>query len=407
MTDMVIYDTIAIMKIVEGVHWAGIVDPRVRSFFGQEMSTPQGTTFNVYLILDEQIACIASLRSMYIANFFESIERVADPADIDYLVINQMELNDPSALSALRRFMPSARMLVPAATGSELGRHPAWRYREMNRGEKLLLGSTELVFLETCGIARPDTMLMYIPGKNLLLSQYIFGQHWASSQRFDDCIDRSWLLQQALRYYVTLLAPSYKRVREIIKSLISGELPIDVIAPSNGVIWRSDPLSVLRHYRRWTERSPEKRAVVVYETMLKSTEYMAEAVVRGITSEGVPCSLFRISLSNREEILSEIFRAGAVLLGYPTLHRQVLPAITPLLQSVRALDLKNRIGAAFGSYGWSGESRKELEHLLKDSGISIQAKGVYAAMRPSSADLRRCEELGRRIAGRLKRSIVV
>jgi flavorubredoxin len=205
-----------------------------------------------------------------------------------------------------------------------------------------------------------------------------------------------------LRYYVSLLAPAYKGVRQIVESLRNWEVPVEVIAPANGVIWRADPADILSAYTRWTDRLPEKRGVVVYETMLKSTEYMAEAVARGITAEGIPCSLRRVSLAEKEDILAEIFRAAAVLLGSPTVHRGILPSLAPLLQSVRSLGLRGRIGSAFGSYGWSGESRTQLERQLQECGISVAEKGVYAAMRPSSADLQRCNQLGRRIAARLK-----
>jgi flavorubredoxin len=389
------------MEIMNGVHWVGVVDPQVRSFFGQELSTPQGTTFNAYLILGERIACVASLRSPYIHQVIENIEQVADPADIDYLVLNQIELNDPAALTTLKRLMPSARMLVPS--GVELPRHPAWKYQELQKGEHLDLGNREIVLLEACGVPWPDAMILYVPGNNLLLSQHLFGQHWASSHRFDDRVDPSRLFRRALRYYVSLFAPAHERVRNAIDRLRRTGVPVDAIAPSNGVMWRSQTSGILDSYARWSERLPEKRAVVVYETVLKSTEYMAEAVVRGISAEGVPCSNLRISLWDREDVLTEIFRAGALVLGSPTVHRRVLPAVGPLLQSVGALGLRNRIGAAFGSYGWSGESRNELERLLEESGISIRENGVYARMRPSSSDLERCETLGRRIAAELKR----
>jgi len=388
------------MEIAEGVHWIGVVDSQVRSFFGQEFSTPLGTTFNTYLIRDERIACIAALRSNYLTAFIENLQQLVDPADIEYLVLNQIELNDGGAMTVLKRLMPSARLLVPAGLG--IPRHPAWEYRELQRGEGLSLGADELVLLEARGIPWPDSTLLYVPGKKLLLSQHLFAQHWASSHRFDDRLEVSRLHRQALRYYVSLLAPACQGVRKTVESLRSAGISIDLIAPANGVIWRSDPAGILRSYARWTERLPERRAVVVYETMLKSTEYMAEAVARGITAEGIPCSLFRVSLAEREDILTEIFLAGAVLLGSPTVHRRVLPAFAPLLHSVKSLDLKQRIGAAFGSYGWSGEAGRQLEQLMRESGIAVAERGVYAVLRPRAADLEKCQTLGRRIAAKLK-----
>jgi len=382
------------------VQWIGIVDPQLRSFFGREFLTPRGTTFNSYLILDERIACIASLRGEHIASFIENIERHVDPVDIDYLVLNQIELNDGAALRVLRRLMPSAQLLIPAGKGIPM--HEPWAYRELQRGEALSLGSRELVLLEAHGIPWPGSMILYVPDQGLLLSQHLFAQHMASAHPFDDQTDPSGLMDRALRYYVSLLAPAYEQVRQTVESIHGWEVPFEMIAPANGVIWRAAPSDILSAYLRWTDRLPESRAVVVYETMLKSTEYMAEAVASGITAEGIPCSLRRVSLSDKEDILGEIFRAAAVLLGSPTVHRGILPSLAPLLQSVRSLGLRDRIGSAFGSYGWSGESRTQLEQQLQACGICIAEKGVYAPLRPSSSDLQRCRQLGRSIAARLK-----
>jgi anaerobic nitric oxide reductase flavorubredoxin len=387
------------MEIADGVDWFGIVDPQARSFFGREFSTPLGTTYNSYLIRDKRSLCVAALNSTHVTTFTEQLEGFADLEDIDYLVLNQIELNDGAAMRVLRLLMPAARLLVPE--GITLPRHPGWEYLELRKGRALSLGADELTVVDACGVPWPDSMVMYLPGKRLLLSQSLFSQHWAGSHRFDDRIDRSRLSNQAMRYYVSLLAPAYGDVRKIIDTLGSSGIEIEVIAPSNGVIWRRDPAEIVESYARWTERQPERRAVIVYETMLKSTEYMAEAVARGVMGEGVPCSLLRASLTDRQDLLWEIFRSQAVLLGSPTVHRQAVSAFTPLLKAVKPLALENRIGAVFGSYGWSGGAGSQLEKLMRESGISVRGRGVYAAMRPSAADLDRCQALGRGLAKKL------
>jgi anaerobic nitric oxide reductase flavorubredoxin len=280
------------MEIAEGVYWIGIVDPRARSFFGREFSTPLGTTYNSYLVQDKRSVCVAALAGTHITAFTEQLEGYIDLDAIDYLVLNRIELNDGAAMRVLRRLMPAARLLVPE--GTELERQQGWEYRELRKGEALPLGSDDLVLVDACGVPWPDSMVMYIPGRRLLLSQSLFSQHWASSHRFDDLSDRSRLTDQAMRYYVSLLGANYRGVKSTIDVLRSSGIEIEVIAPSNGVIWRRDPARIVESYARWTERLPERRAVVVYETMLKSTEYMAEAVARGVMAEGVPCTLLRI-----------------------------------------------------------------------------------------------------------------
>jgi flavorubredoxin len=389
------------MELAQDIFWIGVVDPQTRTVFGREFGTPLGTSFNSYLIRDRHNVCVACIRATDLTTFVENLERRIDPAKIDYLVFNQVELNDAGTLTVLRRLMPAARLVVPA--GAPIPRHSAWDYSELGRGEALPLGSTSLLLLAACGAPWPDSMVLYVPERKVLLSQHLFAQHWASSHRFDDRIDRTRLLNQAMRYYVSMLAPVFREVRATIDSLRGPHTPIQVIAPANGVIWRADPLGIVDAYLGWTERISEKRAVVVYETMLKSTEYMAEAVTRGIVRQGIPCSLRRISLTCREDLLAEIFRSAAVVLGTPTVHRRALPAMAPMMSSVKALQLRQRIGAVFGSYGWSGEAGGELENLLRESGFDVPEKGVYARLRPTAADLYECEQLGGRIATRLQR----
>jgi anaerobic nitric oxide reductase flavorubredoxin len=394
------------MEIVEGVHWVGVVDKEIRSLYGQEIPVSRGTSFNVYLLLDKRIVCAGAVRNGYVDRILENIGRIVDPARIDYLVFKQLELNETAALARLQRAIPSAQLLVPGAALRSFGsrQQRLWPNREIVSGNRLPLGNMELVLYESAGLPWPDSMLMYEPGRKLLVSEHLFGQHNASFGRFDDQVDREELLDEALRYYVNMFAPCGDRVQEALKRITGPGVPVDTILPFHGVVWRSNAAGIVRHYRRWTEQSPDKKAVIVFETMLKSTQYMAEAVARGLAGEGVACRMFRVSASNRDEILAEVFRAKALLVGSPTLHRRLLPSIVPLLESLKGLRLRNRVGAAFGSYGWSGEALQQLERWLADCGISLAAEGVLAKLRPSSYDLKKCEELGRRVAQMVKNS---
>jgi flavorubredoxin len=207
------------MEIAEGIHWFGMVDPQARSSFGREFSTPSGTSYNSYLIRDKRTVCVAALDSAHTTTFIERLEGLTDLEDIDYLVLNQIELNDGAAMSVLKRLMPAARLLVPQ--GMPLERRLAWRYCELRKGQALSLGSDELTPVEACGVPWPDSMVPYLRGKKVLLSQNLFSQHWPSSHRFDDRVDRSRLYDQAMRYYVSLLGLAYSGVKPVLSGAMT------------------------------------------------------------------------------------------------------------------------------------------------------------------------------------------
>jgi flavorubredoxin len=229
-----------------------------------------------------------------------------------------------------------------------------------------------------------------------------FGQHYATAFRFNDQVDQGELFEEALKYYANILTPFSKLVAKKIDEVLALGLPVDLIAPSHGVLWRKDPLQIVRRYKEWAAQVPEKRAVVLYDTMWDGTRRMAEAIGRGLAAEGVDHKLFHMAVSDRNDVVTEVFRSRAVVVGSPTVNGGVLPTLAPILEDLRGLKFQRKIGAAFGSYGWSGESVKLIEEHLGRCGIAVAAKGVAAKWQPKPADLTACEDLGRTVARAVK-----
>jgi len=175
-----------------------------------------------------------------------------------------------------------------------------------------------------------------------------------------------------------------------------------MIAPSHGIIWRQDPLQIVRKYQEWAAQVPEKSAVILYDTMWEATLRMAEAIGQGLAAEGVPYKIFHVAVSDRNDVITEIFKAKAIIIGSPTLNQGLLPTISPILEDLKGLKFQNKIGAAFGSYGWSGESVKLIEEHLARCNIPVVAPGVRAKWQPTAADLAECEQLGRTVAQAVK-----
>ena len=250
----------------------------------------------------------------------------------------------------------------------------------------------------------PDSMFTYVTGRNLLLSNDAFGQHYATSLRFNDQVDQTELYEEAVKYYANILTPFSELVLKKIDEVLALKLPVDMICPSHGVIWRKDPLQIVTAYQEWARQVPRKSAVILYDTMWEGTRRMAEAIGTGLTKAGVPFKLFNMATTDRNDVLKEVFEARAVLVGSPTVNRGTLATLMPVLEDLRGLRFRNKIGAAFGSYGWSGEGVSLLEEHLKAAGIPLAAPGLKAPWQPSAADLERCEALGAEIAKEILKS---
>jgi len=386
--------------LAEGVYWVGVVDWALRRFHGHELSTHRGSSYNSYLIVDEKIVLVDTVWGPFQEQLIENIREVVDPAKIDIVVANHAETDHSGGLPAIMRQVPNATVVVSqrGKESIEGHYHQPWNFKAVKTGEKIGIGKHELVFVEAPMLHWPDSMFTYLTGKNILMSNDAFGQHYATAFRFNDQVNQEELYEEAIKYYANILTPFSSLVSKKINEVLALNLPVEMIAPSHGVIWRRDPLQIVKKYQEWSSQKPEKSAVIVYDTMWEGTRRMAEAIGQGIAAEGVQYKLFHTGVSDRNDVVTEIFKAKAVVVGSPTFNQGVLPTIRPILEDLRGLKLENKIGAAFGSYGWSGESVAILEEHLNLCKIPIVADGVKAKWQPKEADLAKCRELGQKVA---------
>jgi len=389
-----------VTELVKGVYWVGVVDWGLRHFHGHELSTHRGSSYNAYLIVDDKIALVDTVWGPFQEQLIENIRQVVDPARIDIVVANHAEADHSGGLPAVMREAPGATLVV-----SRRGResieghyHRPWNFQTVRTGDKISLGSCELVFVEAPMLHWPDSMFTYLAGKDILMPNDAFGQHYASDFRFNDQVDQEELYEEAIKYYANILTPFSDLVTRKIDEVLALNLPVQIIAPSHGVIWRKDPLQIVQKYQEWAAQVPQKRAVILYDTMWEGTRHMAEAVGEGLAAENVPFKLFHMAVTDRNDVLTEVFKAKAVVVGSPTVNRGVLPTLSPILEDLKGLRFKNKIGATFGSYGWSGEAVKLIEEHLALCGLPVIGPGVLAKWQPTEADLTACRELGYKIA---------
>lgn len=388
----------------EGVYWVGVVDWALRHFHGHELSTHRGSSYNAYLIVDEKVVLVDTVWTPFQEQLIENIREIIDPARIDIVVATHAEADHSGGLPAVMRHAPNATVIV-----SKRGResveghyHQPWNFKVMQSGDKVNIGKHDLLFIEVPMLHWPDSMFTYLTGQNILMSNDSFGQHYATALRFNDEVDQGELYREALKYYANILTPYSGQVSKKIDELLALNLPLDMIAPSHGIIWRKDPLQIVKKYQEWAAQVPQKSAVIIYDTMWNGTRRMAEAIGDGLTAEGIPYKMFHMAVSDRNDVIAEVFKAKAIIIGSPTFNQGLLPSISPILEELKGLKFQNKVSAAFGAYGWSGEAVGLIEEILSRSKIPIVAESVRAKWQPKADDLARCRELGGKVGQVIK-----
>lgn len=391
-------------ELAKGVYWVGVTDWGIRRFHGFELSVHRGTTYNAYLIKDEKIAIVDTAWAPHSEEFLAKVREVVDPAKIDYVVVNHAEPDHSSSLPALMRLCPNATVVVSKNGASSVPGHyhENWNFKTVKTGDRISLGKKELVFVEAPMLHWPDSMFTYLTGDAILMPNDAFGQHYATAFLFNDLVNQDELYQEALKYFANILTPYSDKILKKIDEVLALNLPVNIIAPSHGVIWRKDPLQIVKKYQEWSRQVPEPTAVIVYDTMWNATERMAKAIAEGLIESGVDCKVFHVAASDSNDLMVDIFKAKLVVLGSSTHNNGVLPSMAKVLEEMRGLRFKNKMGAAFGSYGWSGECVKEIEEVFRKAAIPIIKEGIRIKWQPSEADLQKCRAYGRELAVAMK-----
>jgi len=389
-----------ITEICKGVYWVGVVDWALKHFHGYELSTLRGSSYNSYLITGDKNVLVDTVWGPFSEQLIKNIREIMDPAKLDMVVANHSEVDHSGGLPAVMRHAPDARVVVSkrGLESVEGHFHQPWNFQAVQTGDKISIGKKELVFIEAPMLHWPDSMFTYLTGDNLLMPNDAFGQHYATAFRFNDEVDQQELFEEALKYYANILTPFSSMVTKKIEELLAMKVPVDIIAPSHGIIWRKEPLQIVTRYREWAAQVPEKTAVILYDSMWGGTRLMAEAIGDGLAAGGVPYEIYFLPTSDRNNVITEIFKARAVIIGSPTFNQGLLPTITPILEDLKGLKFQNKIGAAFGSYGWSGESVKIIEDHLEKCKIPVAAEVVRAKWQPRPDDLANCRKLGSAMA---------
>ena len=395
------------IKIKPDIYWVGAIDWAVRDFHGY--ITPNGTTYNNYLILDQHVTLVDTVKHDFWEYTIDSIQGLVDPAKIENVVINHIENDHMTSIDRIMELAPKATIYITERGKKGLDRFydtSAWTFKIVKTGHTLNTGTKTITFLETPMLHWPDSMMSYVQEDRLLISQDAFGQHLASSARFDDdyCDQYSvTALEHAVRdYYANILMPFGTLIKNKIAEVQKLGLAIDMIAPDHGIIWRKDPNKILQMYLDMANDKADLRVVIVYDTMWHSTEHMTIPLMEGIKSAGVDVDVIKLRSTPMSVAIKRVWESRAMLVGTPTLNNIMFPSVAEFLTHLRGLRPKNRLAAAFGSFGWGGGAVKEAYEAFKKIGLEVVEPGVEVLYRPSLDDDKKCFDFGKQFAEKTK-----
>jgi len=390
------------VDLAQGIKWVGVVDWNIRDFHGY--ITRRGSSYNSYLILDNKIALVDTVKHTFSKEFIKKITQITDLEKIDYIIINHVEMDHSSSLPIIANLAKNATIITSQRGKDAIIEHYGTDFgvKTVKTGDEIDLGNRTLKFVEAPMLHWPDSMFTYIVEEKILLSNDAFGQHLASTYRFDDQVDEHVLMEEATTYYANILMPLGSLISRKIQEVVKMGISPKIIAPSHGVIWRSNPSKIIQSYLDWSAGKTKQKVVVVFDTMWGSTDKMARAITEGLASQGVDVKLLKLRSAVKSEVVAEILESKAVVVGSPTLNNQMYPSLSAFLTYIIGLKPKGKLWSFFGSYGWSRGAVKSMTEMTKKAGFDIFDSSLEVKFVPDQEDLQKSFEFGKQIAIKIK-----
>ena len=399
-------------KHVKGnVSWVGYIDWELESFHGDDYSIKNGSSQNAYLIEEEKTVLIDTVWTPHRFDFVENLKKEIDLHKIDFIVANHGECDHSGSLTALMDEIPNTPIYCTAnAVKSIEGQYGkrGWDFHVVKTGDTIDVGNgKQLVFVEMRMLHWPDSMATYLTGDNILFSNDAFGQHYAVEELFNDKADRCLLWKEAMKYYANILNPFSMLLGKKLAEIAGFHLPIEMIAPSHGAIWRENPLQIVEKYGEWAAAYQENQVTVAYDTMWEGTAKIAHAIAEEIhrQSPETVVKVFNIAKADKNEVMTEVFKSKAIAVGSPTVSNSYLSSVAGWLEFLKQLKFKGKKAAAFGCYGWSGESVKLLQAKLAEAGFEVIEENIRSMWNPEETDLEAVPALVTGLLGNQKKEL--
>ncbi len=387
------------IKIKPDIYWVGAIDWDIKNFHGYIIQ--RGTTYNSYLIIDKKITLVDTVKHYKFDEMITRLKEITDPKKIDYIVSNHVEMDHSGSIPKLLEICPNAKIITSIKGEKGLKRHykKDYNFQVVNSGDTLNIGKKTLHFVHIPMVHWPDSMVTYIPSDKLLLPNDAFGQHIASSERFDDEMEWGILKEEAAKYYANIVMPYGDQVKKALD--VVSTLDIDMIAPSHGIIWRKNIPNILQEYKKWANFETEKKALIVYDSMWGSTEKLAYKLMEGLEEAGIPVTIRNLKNTHISDIITDVLTSKLICLGSPTLNNGMMPTMGGFLTYLVGLRPRNRIGFIFGSYGWGGQAVGEIKKVLEPLSWEYPKETVNINYVPDQKELEEMKKIGKEIGNKI------
>lgn len=390
------------IEIKPNIFRTGKTDWELKHFHGHELSTHNGSSYNSYLIKDDKKVLVDTVWYPYLEDFQRDM--ADEIADLDAVIINHMEPDHGGSLEVITSIKPDIPIYC-TKNGAEIIKahfHKDFNFQIVKTGDELCTGKYTLRFVEMRMIHWPDSMMVYVDGVNLLLSNDAFGQHYAPAGLFDDQADSDVLMKEAFKYYANIVSPFNSIVKKKLEEVLALNLDIDMIAPGHGYIWRKEPGKILEAYSKWCQPEGDGSVCITFDTMYDSTKRAAEYIGRGLEDEGILYRVYNVATEDRSDLIADIYGSSGLIMGSCTVLNNTLRDTTSLLEDLKNLRMKGKLAAAFGSYGWSGEGPKNIYDKLKAIGMEMFGDPIKIKYRPDDKVIEELIEFGRGFGKMLK-----
>lgn len=381
-------------KIIKNnVSFVGYIDWELQKFHGDDYNITSGSSQNSYLIEEEKTVLIDTIWSPHSNEFVSNLKNTIDLKKIDYIIINHGESDHSGALYTLMQEIPETSIYctetaIKSLTG-QYGKH-GWHFNAVKTGDKLDIGNNKkLIFIEMKMLHWPDSMATYLTQDNILFSMDAFGQHLATQELFNNRVNQELLYKEAMKYFANILNSFAPLITKKLTELKSLNLPIDIIAPSHGIIWTKDPLQIVDAYEKWSKDYQEDQITIAYESMWGGTAKLAQMIADeiNIQNPNTKIKLFNISKSDKTEVMAEVFKSKAIVVGAPTCLNSIPSSVSGWLAYLKSLKFKGKKAAAFGCYGWGGGSVKILQEELQEAGFKVADTSIAPLWSPKEEDI--------------------
>ena len=377
------------VKIKENVYWVGVRDLNVRAFHGELYPVEEGATYNAYLIIDDQVTLFDTVEEEFCDECIERIESVLNGRSVDNIIVQHAEPDHSGGFEKIHAKYPNAK--VYATKSGVRHMHAQFidnvQFNELKTNDTISTGKYTFVFVEMNMIHWPDNMLSYCPELKMVFSNDAFGQHIVNYHLTDENLDKNYCIEQAKEYFANIVMPYTIPVNNKLNQILGMNLDIDMILPAHGIIWKNYVNDIIEAYKDFAVLKQSNKVVIVYESVWKHTQQIAESLAEGFAAAGMDVKVYKLSITRSSIILKELMDAKLVCVGTGTYNNAMAPSVASFLERIKSCKIKDKKGLAFGAYGWFKNVPQTINDKLNEAGLTPVTDAIAQNFTPSNDEL--------------------